>query len=406
MALLLAVGCVAGAGAVDCSVLSFGAKCDGATDDTKAIQSAIDQCAYRVLEFPPGGTCLSFPLNFHNGTALYLPPTATLKAFPDVGRWPNATMFNFVELRHKRDIAVFGSGTIDGSGEQWWVINVTARPRLFHMSNIHNVSFRDVLLTNTGAMTLAFGSPCSDALVDGVRILNPAVGNTDGIDMGCDGALIQNTRVINGDDSICMKSAAKNVVVRNCSVHNGKPYPTSVVQGLAGGLVLGTSDEDSMENVTFSNCTVVEALAGIRIKFRPTQTGSVRGVRFEGIRVERPAAYAVDVLLTSNHIQHHHNLSTVNVSTSNHIQRHHNLSTVSVSDVSITDTSGFLADDSRAVARFACTSESPCSGLVLTRFNITGFKASAKYPQPCTFEHVTGSGTQVTPSQCTPPAPV
>eukprot|EP00308_Calcidiscus_leptoporus_P019135 CAMPEP_0119360980 /NCGR_PEP_ID=MMETSP1334-20130426/8425_1 /TAXON_ID=127549 /ORGANISM="Calcidiscus leptoporus, Strain RCC1130" /LENGTH=39 /DNA_ID= /DNA_START= /DNA_END= /DNA_ORIENTATION= len=39
-------------------------------------------------------------------------------------------MFNFVELRHKRDISISGEGTIDGSGDMWWVEpSATVRPR-------------------------------------------------------------------------------------------------------------------------------------------------------------------------------------------------------------------------------------------------------------------------------------
>ena len=34
------------------------------------------------------------------------------------------------------------------------------------------------------------GTPCTNAIVDSVNIYGPAVGETDGIDMGCDGGLI------------------------------------------------------------------------------------------------------------------------------------------------------------------------------------------------------------------------
>lgn len=128
------------------------------------------------------------------------------------------------------------------------------------MENVRNVSFRGVTLTHSAAMTLVFISPCYDALVDGVTIYNPAVGQTDGIDMGCDGAVIQNTAVTNGDDAITMKSGAKNVLVRNCTVRSGPAFPGALFPGLSGGLVLGTDDwvhdDDAIDNITYSNCTV------------------------------------------------------------------------------------------------------------------------------------------------------
>ena len=286
-----------------CSVTHWGARCDNTTDDTMAIQRALDACAYSVVTFPKHQTCLSFPLKFHNGTSVYLPIGARLKANPDIHRWPPcpsssahvtplpppmppmpppmppmlpppsvpsplppptslAEMCSFVEMNHMRDIVVYGEGTIDGSGEGWWFDEKfnDVRPRLFHMADMRNVSFRGVTLTHSAGMTLVFNSPCFDALVDGVTIYNPAVGQTDGIDMACDGALIQNTAITNGDDSICMKSGAKNVLVRNCTVSNGPAFPGTPFPGLAGGLVLGTSDwlheDDAIHNVTYSNCTV------------------------------------------------------------------------------------------------------------------------------------------------------
>jgi polygalacturonase len=47
--------------------------------------------------------------------------------------------------------------------------------------------------------------------------------------------------------------------------------------------VFGTAIAPAMENITYSNCTVHGALAGIRIKFRPTQFGFVRNILFEDI---------------------------------------------------------------------------------------------------------------------------
>ena len=59
---------------------SFGALCDSATDDTLAIQRAIDACTYSAaVQFPANRTCLSFPLDLHNGSALHLPSGARLK---------------------------------------------------------------------------------------------------------------------------------------------------------------------------------------------------------------------------------------------------------------------------------------------------------------------------------------
>ena len=53
----------------------FGARCDSATDDTAALQAAIDGCAGTVT-LPDGRTCLSHTLALRNRTQLRIPDHA------------------------------------------------------------------------------------------------------------------------------------------------------------------------------------------------------------------------------------------------------------------------------------------------------------------------------------------
>ena len=64
---------------------------------------------------------------------------------------------------------------------------------------------------------------------------------------------------MNGDDSICMKSPAKHVLVENSLVRQGN------------GLVIGTSDEADFLNITFRNCTAINTAFGCHIKFKDGQ---------------------------------------------------------------------------------------------------------------------------------------
>ena len=60
-------------------VTRYGAKPDGRSDNTAAIQEAIDDCAARggrVL-VPGGGTCMTYTLNLRNNVELHIDRGAT-----------------------------------------------------------------------------------------------------------------------------------------------------------------------------------------------------------------------------------------------------------------------------------------------------------------------------------------
>eukprot|EP01046_Picozoa_sp_COSAG06_P075884 COSAG06_NODE_23937_length_677_cov_0.975779_1_plen_133_part_10 len=63
----------------------FGAKCDGATNDTLSLQKALDSCGSVAL--PDGKTCLTHGLQLHNATQFRIPDNAVLKAFPNASAW-------------------------------------------------------------------------------------------------------------------------------------------------------------------------------------------------------------------------------------------------------------------------------------------------------------------------------
>src|SRR5882757_8815160 len=119
-----------------CDPAQFGAKADGITKDTKAIQAAIDDCTAKG-----GGTValtkgvyLSAPIILKSNIALDLAAGATLLGSPDHGDYPQTTVFrapgmqSLITAVNAHDIAITGKGTIDGNGESWWRDAKGARP--------------------------------------------------------------------------------------------------------------------------------------------------------------------------------------------------------------------------------------------------------------------------------------
>ncbi|KAJ9448215.1 putative rhamnogalacturonase A [Diplonema papillatum] len=392
--------------APDCDILSHGAVCDGTTDDTNAIQAAIDACVGGGhVVFAADKNCMTYPLKLAGNNSLYFPAGSIIRA-AGMDNWPSGEYYNLFSVTHASNISVFGTGTIDGNGQAWWPTEPNNRPRMFHMQYVSDISIKGVTLINSPMMTIVLNSPCERAYIEDVTIWNYAVGQTDGIDFGCDGGLIRNVSVTNGDDSLCMKSGAKNVLIVNSTTQQGPPYPTAAQAGRADGLVLGTSVNNSMYNVTYRNCTATGTLRGITFKFRPTQNGTVSDIMFENIRIVDPQAYAVDIDINSDHF-----MSSAEEKEAVHqramrqratgkfepsAREQASLGTVHVNNVVIRNVTG------RATTPgvFKCN-DAPynCMNITLEDFHFTNYTDPA-----CTWVDAYGSGSNVEPASCMPPA--
>ena len=230
----------------DCEdVRSFGAKCDSATDDTAALQAAIDACAPRRRRVVVGGgLCLSQPLTLRTHTELLVAKGATLKA----GRkWVDGRPF--VYASNATDIAIVGNGTIDGSGAQWWLPHgQPGRPHLIRFDSVSDVLLQNLTLLNpANHFTNLHGDHYR---IYGVTMRSPPshiAPNTDGVNTKCTDVHVRGCDISNGDDSVVMKAPSRDVLVEDTVVRQGN------------GFVVGTAD-DTFEHV-FSNITFRRSVA-------------------------------------------------------------------------------------------------------------------------------------------------
>lgn len=107
-----------------CNVRASGAKGDGVTKDTQAIQTAIDACERKgggvvVLN---AGTYLSAPIVLKNNITLHLDKGATLLGSADHADYPAITEFRapgvqaLVSATNAENVSITGEGVIDGAG--------------------------------------------------------------------------------------------------------------------------------------------------------------------------------------------------------------------------------------------------------------------------------------------------
>ncbi len=182
-----------------CDAKAFGAKGDGVTKDTAAIQAAIDACAGgKGTARLTAGKYLSAPIVLKSGTTLKLEKGATLLGSQDFKDYPAKTEFRTPGLRalvsatNATDVTITGEGTIDGTGEPWWaearkvkdagVMGVNPRPRLVVFDHCRHVLLEGVTIQNS-PMWQVVPYYSDDVTIRNVKILAPQHSpNTDAID--------------------------------------------------------------------------------------------------------------------------------------------------------------------------------------------------------------------------------
>lgn len=285
----------------------FGARGDGSTDDTVAIQRAIDECARAgggVVQLLPGGRYLSSTLVLKDHVTFDIAEGATLVASTVRESYREKGCLLFAE--RAEDIAITGRGTIEGQGSRgtyfptlvegaysvpapflgYWnpleafpgTYAATGRPRMIILVACRRVRLADFRIHDAPTWTI-HPIGCEDLLIDGITIDNSLlVPNCDGIDVDrCRGVRIANCAIRAGDDCLVIKTSRNFAMFGNC------------------------------EDVTISNCTLESSSAGIKIE--PEGAGTIRNIIVSGCTIsrsnrgvsvlQRDGALIEDVLLSS-----------------------------------------------------------------------------------------------------------
>jgi polygalacturonase len=287
-----------------CNARDFGAKGDGSTKDTAAIQKAIDACAAKGggTVLLTAGTYLSAPIVLKSNIELHLDKGATLLGSPDHADYPAKTEFrlpglqSLVSATNAENVAITGEGTIDGQGESWWqeartvhdagvMGNPHPRPRLVVFDHCKHVRIEGVTIQNSPFwQVVPYYS--DDVIIRNVRILAPPrAPNTDAVDpFSSSHMVIDHLYADTGDDDIAIKSGAINspggddpvhdIVITDCTFLHG--HGLSIGSELAGGAYNIVAERISFEGTD----------NGIRVKANRDRGNDVGNLVFRDITMK------------------------------------------------------------------------------------------------------------------------
>ena len=299
----------------DFDIRDYGAKADGRTLNTLAIQAAIDAAHSRGggRVVVPKGVFVSGTVLLKDKVELHLKRNAVIQASTDPAHFPPIHTDTCVGVKclvgavGAEGVAITGKGTLDGQGDiiglkldslfftgdldsahyrlverrpKWYT-----RPNVVQFMRCRNARVADITLANSACWVQTY-TLCENLELANLKVQSDTYWNNDGIDIvDCRNVHVTGCRINSSDDGICLKSyvsgycmtngeivGCENVLVENCKVRSS-----------ASAVKLGTASFGGFRNITIRNIKVYDTFRSA-IALQMVSGGVLENVVVEHIR--------------------------------------------------------------------------------------------------------------------------
>jgi polygalacturonase len=310
--------------AKDFSVASYGAKADGTTLNTAAIQRTIDAAAAHggTVTFP-AGTYLTGSIFVKSGVTMQIDKGVTLLGSQNIAdyperpsriagiemTWPSA----LINVYKESNASITGEGTIDGDGKVFWDSYWahrkvdeprglrwasdydTRRPRLIQIFDSSDVKLGGGLQLKRSGFWSVHICYSHNVTVDGVTIRNnmDELGragrgpSTDGIDIDSSQHIeVMHADIAVNDDALCLKAGRDSDGLRVNRPTTDVKLHDNIVRDGAAGVTFGSETSGGFRNIEAWNITTLGHVpVGILFKSAHTRGGFAEDIKLHDFNI-------------------------------------------------------------------------------------------------------------------------
>ncbi|MGF7144448.1 polygalacturonase [Anaerotaenia torta] len=292
-------------------IRDFGAKGDGITLNTEAIQAAINACSEEGIVYIPEGVFLTGALHLKSNMTLFIEKLGRLLGSADPADYPlteylwegrkhlcYTSLLNAHEKEQRYcNITIAGEGTIDANGMRLFHAEMEEqagkRGRALYASHVDGLYLKDITVRQSPSWCI-HPVLCTDVSMNHIKVYTREdefgnrykdIFNGDGIDPeSCRDVVIFHSLIASQDDCIAVKSGrdedgrkrgvpSENIRITNCTFLSGF------------GVAMGSEMSGGIRNVLVQDCVFEDAYSVGSVKAPLYRGGVIENITYADCRI-------------------------------------------------------------------------------------------------------------------------